>query len=61
MQKTINKGGYEITIRKTPHNGMFELSTMAYSMGDEYRVHKMYDVFDDDVVENFINYVESTK
>ena len=35
-------GGYHITERPLG-NGWYELSTLAYSMGEEYREHKRYD------------------
>lgn len=38
---TTNIGGYRITERATG-NGWYELSTLAYSMGEEYREHKRY-------------------
>ena len=52
--------GYDITIRKTPA-GMYELATMAVSMGDEYRVAMLADTLDDSTLDKFINYVEKTK
>lgn len=43
-------------------NGWYELSTLAYSMGEEYRVSKRYDhkPTDDDYA-GFMSYVESTR
>lgn len=54
--------GYEIVVRRSDINGMYQLSTMADSMGEEYRVAKLYDAFnEEETLDNFINYVESTK
>lgn len=52
--------GYDIAIRKTD-TGMYELATMAVSMGDEYRVSMLADTLDDSTPDKFINYVEKTK
>ena len=53
--------GYDITIRKIPHNGMYELATMVYSMGEEYREHMLADTLDDDTLDNFIKHIERNK
>ena len=52
---------YDITERRL-ENGWYELSTMAYSMGEEYREHKRYDhqpTSED--YENFVQYIEANK
>lgn len=43
-------------------NGWYELSTLAYSMGEEYRESKRYDhkPTEDDYI-SFMSYVESTR
>lgn len=40
--KATNLGDYTITERQLD-NGWYELSTLAYSMGEEYREHMRYD------------------
>lgn len=40
--KTTNLGDYSITERRLS-NGWYELSTLAYSMGEEYRESKRFD------------------
>ena len=61
MANEYDYRGYEITERRLD-NGWYELSTMAYSMGEEYRVHKRYDHEPTGVdYDNFIEYVEATK
>ena len=42
MSKQIEYEGYDIT-EVALDNGWYELSTMATSMGEEYRDHKRYD------------------
>ena len=55
-------GGYEIVVRRSDINGMYQLSTMASSMGEEYRVAKSYDTFnEEETLADFVKYVESTK
>ena len=52
---------YDITERRL-ENGWYELSAMAYSMGEEYREHKRYDhqpTSED--YKNFMQYIEANK
>lgn len=59
--KETNLGDYSITERRQD-NGWYELSTLAYSMGEEYRASKRYD--HQPTIEDyhaFINYIETTK
>ena len=59
--KTTSMGEYRIAERRLD-NGWYELSTMAYSMGEEYREHMRYDhpptIRD---YEKFLSRVESNK
>lgn len=54
-------GGYYITERPLD-NGWYELSTMAYSMGEEYRESKRYDHKpNNEDYTSFVSEVESHK
>ena len=55
---------YDITIRKSDISGMYQLSTMAESMGQEYResmISNTNPMKDKNIVEKFIKMVESHK
>lgn len=58
---TYDFGGYEITVRKSSINGMYELIAWVNSMGEEYREHMLSDTLDDDVFKKFINKIEGGK
>lgn len=59
---TYEAYGYDITVRRSDINGMYQLSTMATSMGEEYRVAKQYDTFNEETtLKDFVSYVEATK
>lgn len=49
-------------VERQLENGWYELSAMASSMNEEYRVHKRYDhrPTDDDYA-SFMSYVEATR
>lgn len=57
--------GYDIVIRELKPSGMYELSTMAQSMGEEYREHMTVDNLSQDnlyeTLDKFIEYVEKRK
>lgn len=54
-------GGYHITERPL-ENGWYELSTMAYSMGEEYRESKRYDHKPTEYdYQKFLNMVENNR
>lgn len=59
--KYINHKGYEITVRRIPHNGMYELSTMVENMGEEYREHMLSDNIDKSTLDNFIKRIKRNK
>lgn len=61
MTDTFKMGDYYIDSRELD-NGWYELSTMAYSAGEWYRVHKRYDYkpLERDL-RDFVQYVEGTR
>lgn len=61
MAKEVNYKGYNITVETIPHNGMYKLSTWAYSMGEEYRETMLSDSLNDETLEKFIRQVENNK
>lgn len=42
MTTTVDFNGYDLVVREIT-NGWYELSTMAISMGEEYRQHQLLD------------------
>lgn len=61
MTKTYDRGGYTITVREIA-NGWYELSTMAFSMGEEYRQHQLLDHEPtDNDLDKFVSVVEICK
>ena len=59
--KETNLGGYDITERRLD-NGWYELSTLAYSMGEGYRESKRFD--HQPTIEDyakFLSRIEATK
>lgn len=60
----INYKGYDITVRFSDINGMYQLSTMAQSMGEEYRESMLSDVNpmeDKSIADKFITKIEHNK
>lgn len=60
----ISLNGYDITVRKSDINGMYQLSTFATSMGEEYREAMLSDtnpMDNPDVAERFIKQIEAHK
>lgn len=60
----ISLGGYDITVRKSDINSMYQLSTFATSMGDEYRESMLSDtnpMVDKSVAQKFIKQIEHNK
>lgn len=54
----VERGGYSITKRPL-ENGWYELSTMVYSMGEEYRESKRYDHEPtEEDLKGFVQYIE---
>ena len=61
MAKEIYHNGYNISIETIPHNGMYKLSTWAYSMGEEYKETMLSDNLDKETLDKFIRQVENNK
>lgn len=61
MAKEIYHNGYNITIENIPHNGMYKLSTWAFSMGEEYQETMLSDNLDEETLDKFIRQVENNK
>lgn len=60
----INYNGYDITVRYSNINGMYQLTTMAQSMGEEYREVMLSDtnpMEDKSIIEKFIARIEHNK
>lgn len=60
----INYNGYDITVRYNNVNGMYQLTTMAQSMGEEYREAMLSDtnpMEDKSIIEKFIARIEHNK
>ena len=57
----IEYKGYSISVREIKPSGMLELSTMAESMGEEYREYMTVDKIDNETLDKFIKYVEHNK
>lgn len=60
----INLRGYDITVRYSDINGMYQLSTMVEAMGEEYREAMTSDVNpmeDQAITERFIQRIEHNK
>lgn len=57
----MNIEGYDITVQPLD-NGWYEASTMATSMGEEYREHKRYDHKPTpDELKHFINTINANR
>lgn len=61
MNKSINYYGYDITIHYNKTTGLYELSTMVESMGEEYREHMTADELNTDTLKKFIEQIEAHK
>lgn len=60
----IHYKGYEIAVRYSDINGMYQLSTMVEAMGEEYREAMTSDVNpmeDQTITERFIQRIEHNK
>lgn len=58
---TYDYKGYNITVQYIPHNGMYKISTLAYSMGDEYLESMLSDNYDKATLDKFIKRIEHNK
>ena len=61
MEKRVYYGGYDITIRQNKVNGLYELSAMVESMGEEYRERMLATEIDATTLSNFVNKIEHNK
>lgn len=61
MEKRVYYGGYDITIRQNKANGLYELSAMVESMGEEYRERMLATEMDATTLSNFVNKIEHNK
>ncbi len=60
----IEYKGYDITVRYSDINNMYQLSTMAQSMGEEYRESMLSDtnpMKDESITDKFIKQIEHNK